>query len=394
MFRSIVICPDRELGQKLEVAVTATGHVEICRKLQEYPAPVDLIRSLRAHAPDLIFLSFESPDKARDLIKFLEAEAENVQIIGVLKEYDPALLLETMRSGVREVLADPFEQREVMESLSSVKALLDKKPVSHESSNQIFTFLPSKAGVGTSTIALNVSSAMARRPDTNVILSDFDLNSGMLRFMLKLQNEYSVIDAVEHAAHFDEHLWPQLVTSIGRMDVLHAGRINPNLRLDSAYVRNLVGFMRRNYAALCFDLSGNLERYSIELMMESKRVLLVCTPEVPSLHLAREKLHFLRTFELQSRVSVVLNRCHKKPMFTKEQVEELLGVPVVKMFANDYIGVNRAMTAGSCIAPDSEMGKAFTAFAEDLLEKRVTKQVEKKKFLEYFNVAPRALVQD
>ena len=43
----------------------------------------------------------------------------------------------------------------------------------------IFAFLPSKAGAGTSTIALNVSAAMSRRPDTHVMLSDFDLNSGM-----------------------------------------------------------------------------------------------------------------------------------------------------------------------------------------------------------------------
>jgi hypothetical protein len=34
----------------------------------------------------------------------------------------------------------------------------------------------------------------------------------------------------------------------------------------------------------------------------------VCTPEVPSLHLTREKLAFLKTMELDTRVSVVLNR--------------------------------------------------------------------------------------
>ena len=59
----------------------------------------------------------------------------------------------------------------------------------------------------------------------------------MMRFMLKLQNEYSVIDAVEHALHIDENLWPQLVTSIDQLDVLHAGRVNPNLRIEGAQIR-------------------------------------------------------------------------------------------------------------------------------------------------------------
>jgi Mrp family chromosome partitioning ATPase len=52
---------------------------------------------------------------------------------------------------------------------------------------------------GTSTIALNVSVAMSKLPNANVLLSDFDLNSGMVRFMLKLDNSYCVTDAAEHS---------------------------------------------------------------------------------------------------------------------------------------------------------------------------------------------------
>jgi phosphoribosylformylglycinamidine synthase len=48
------------------------------------------------------------------------------------------------------------------------------------------------------------------------------------------------------------------------------------------------------------DLSGNLERYSIEIMQDCKRIMLVCTPEIPSLHLAREKINFLKTLDLDS----------------------------------------------------------------------------------------------
>ena len=60
-----------------------------------------------------------------------------------------------------------------------------------------------------------------------------------------------------------------MVTKIGNLDVLHAGPINPSLRIEPAQIRHLIQFMRRNYQALCFDLSGNLERYSLEIMQES-----------------------------------------------------------------------------------------------------------------------------
>jgi pilus assembly protein CpaE len=393
VLRAIIICPDRELSERLEAALQATGEVAVGRVFDRFPVAIDLVRALRAHAPEVVFLSFELLDKAREVARFLETEADGIQIVAVHRQLDAKLLRETMRAGVREFLADPFDRQSLLESLDAVKALVQRKPPVIESTSQIFAFLPSKAGAGTSTIALNVSGAMARRPATRVVLSDFDLNSGMLRFMLKLTNEYSVLDAAENALRIDEGLWPQLVTTFDQLDVLHAGRVNPNLRIEGAQIRGMIEFMRRNYQAVCFDLSGNLERYSIEIMQDCKRVLLVCTPEIPSLHLAREKLHFLKTLDLDTRVSVVLNRVQKKALFTTAQVEEILGTPVIKTFSNDYHGVNRALTQGTCIEPESDMGKGFAQFANELLDPAPGPLDPKKKFIEFFAVPPsRALV--
>jgi Flp pilus assembly CpaE family ATPase len=218
------------------------------------------------------------------------------------------------------------------------------------------------------------------------VLSDFDLNSGMIRFLLKLQNGFSVLDAVEHSAAMDENLWPQLITPVGNMDVLHAGPINPSLRIEPTQIRNLVQFLRRNYRAMCFDLSGNLERYSIEIMQESKRVLLVCTPEIPSLHLAREKMQYLRSLDLEGRISIVLNRVSKKPLFTKEQVAEIVGVPVIETVPNDYEGVNEATSKGTFVDERSDLGKHYTRIASKLIEANAPTVKGKRKFLQQFAV--------
>jgi Flp pilus assembly CpaE family ATPase len=391
MLRSLILCPNVEVAARLQDALVATGEITVGRILQTYPKAIDLVRTLRAQAPEVLFLSFEDVGRAHEVVKLLETEAPGLPIVAIYDKFDPHVLREFMRAGIREFLVDPFEPDAVVESLSAVRTLIERKPPSIESTSQIFAFIPSKAGVGTSTIALNVSAAMARR-NMNVLLSDFDLNSGMMRFLLKLQNDYSVVDAVEHALEIDENLWPQLVTSINTLDVLHAGRCNPSLRVESAQVRALVDFMRRNYQALCFDLSGNLERYSVEIMSDCKRIMMVCTPEIPSLHLAREKIAFLRNFDLDSRVSVVLNRVQKKAMFTKDQVEEILASPVVQIFPNDYVGVNRATTAGTIIDVNSELGKSFAQFAMHLIEQRPVALPGKKRFLEMVQVTNRPLI--
>jgi Flp pilus assembly CpaE family ATPase len=209
----------------------------------------------------------------------------------------------------------------------------------------------------------------------------------MMRFMLKLENKNSVQDAVERSDGMDDVLWPQMVTEVGGIDVLHAGGVRPNIRIEPSQIRQLIGFARRHYQVLCFDLSGNLEKYSIELMHECKRIMLVCTPEIPSLHLAREKLAFLRECDLADRVSIVLNRVHKKALFTTQQVEELLGRAVDRTFPNDYHGINQAAADGTVAAQASPMGKGATEFAGDLLEQPKPRG-EKHKFLEHFFIGP------
>ena len=367
MFRSIILSPDPALGGQLAAALEVTGHVLVAKTLGEYSNPIELVRTLRAQVAEILFLDFESPEKAIEIVHLLESEASRVQIVGFHRQMDPVVLRESMRAGIREFLVDPFERASVMESLSHLKTLLDRQPVNYATTEHIFSFLPSKAGVGTSTIAAHVSAAIARKPNTRVLLCDFDMNSGMLRFMLKLNNEFSVIDAVERSLDMDAAVWPQLVTDVEGMDVLHAGRLNPNLRIEAAQIRGLVGFMRRNYQALCFDLSGNLEKYSIELMRESKRILLVCTPEIPSLHLAREKVAFLKQLDLDSRVSVVLNRVDKKPILSTAQVEDMLRLPVVRVFPNDYRAICRSVEAAKLLTVASELGKAFAGFGDTLI---------------------------
>jgi Flp pilus assembly CpaE family ATPase len=124
-------------------------------------------------------------------------------------------------------------------------------------------------------------------------------------------------------------------------------------------------------------------------MHESKRIFLVCTPEIPSLHLAREKYLYLKQLDLGERVSVLLNRCPKRSVITPQQIEQLLGIPIYMTFPNDYQGVQRAMTAGSWVESGSELGRQFASLAHAMLEgKSVAAPEPKKRFIEFFSVVP------
>jgi pilus assembly protein CpaE len=390
MLRCIIICPDADLSGRLETVLNEIGTVRATRKLSQYPSSLELIRVLRAHGPEVIFVSTESTAKVLEVAREVEKNTPGIHLVAVNRSCDPQILLQLMHAGIREVASLPFDRQTLTEALVRIKDALQERAPAIVATTEVFSFLPSKAGVGTSTIALNGSVAMSRLPDTSVLLSDFDLNSGMMRFMLKLDNPHSVRTAMEHSLDMDETMWPSMVTILGGLHVLHAGTLNPDFGIEAMQIPHLMEFLRRNYQVLCFDLSGNLEQYSIEIMRESKTIFLVCTAEIPSLHLAREKYQYLKHLDLGKRVSLVLNRHEKRSVISPTQVEQLIGLPIHMSFQNDYHGVQRALAEGRWLEPNSELGEQFTGFAQSILQNKPISDVRddaKKRFLDFFSVA-------
>jgi len=370
MLRGLIICPNAEMAEQLEMALVATNGVTVVSRLQRYPNGIELTRLLRATGPQVVFLSAESPSKAVEAAKTIERATQGIQIIGVDHAYEPQVLLDVMRAGLREFVTLPFELQPLSEALSRVEELVLKDVLTTGSTGRVFSFLPSKPGVGTSTVALNAARALASLSENGTLLLDFDLTSGILGFMLKLSGVHSVADALENAQDLDETNWRQLVCRVARMEILPSGHVNPEFRVEGAQIHHLLEFARRHYTAICVDLSGNLESHSIEVMHESKQIFLVCTPEVPSLHLAGEKLEFLNRAGLVDRAVLLLNRAHKHSLIADSEIESLLGIPITMKFSNDYLGVHRSLQLGRPVAASTELGKQFINLGGYILSDR------------------------
>jgi pilus assembly protein CpaE len=387
MIPAVIVSPDPELAQQLEAALADLGQVLVVRSLNDYPAEPDLVRLIRALAPQLFFISVASVERALDVARQIEACAPGIQVMAFDRHCDQAILLELMRAGIREFVSLPLTIHELPNALLRLNAALQRKPPSIESTDLLFSFLPSKPGVGCTTIALNASIALAASPKTKVLLADFDLNCGMIGFLLHLDNSRSIVDAAENAANLDENMWPRLIHSRGKLDILATGVARPGYRIESAQIHYLLEFARRNYQAICADLSGLLEKFSVEVMQQSKRIFVVCTAELPSLHLARQRVDFLRGLELESRVSLLLNRAEKHPIIPSSEIERMIGLPVAMEFPNSYKGVHDSFTGAKQVDPASELGKRFTELARQLLSRNAAPPPPKR-FVDYFSISP------
>ncbi len=355
------------MASQFKKAVGGVGWVTISRALNHYPNELNLTRLVRATCPELVFLSLESLDQALEAASLLDEIAPGIQIVALSHTCDTRLLEALIHSGIREFLQFPFCEKKVLEAATRAHAILLRKPIAIASTDLFFSFLPSKAGNGASTIALNTSIAMARTPDTRVLLADLDLNSGVLQFLLKLEHRFSVLDAAMRADELDEEVWPELVHTTGNLDLLPAGEFNVGARLEPEQIHHVFDFARRYYKTIVVDLSGNLEQYSIEIMRESKRIFMVCSAEFSSIHLARRKYQLLRTHDLADRISLVLNRSESDAMVPTAEIEDMVGIPVSFSFSNDYRGVLDSVFRGKAVEETSKLGRQFTSFARSLL---------------------------
>ena len=165
MLRSVIICPNQELSAELRDVLEQTRGVAILRTLDSYPNEVDLVRFLRATAPEIVFLSVELPRQALPIAAAIEVQAPGTQVMAISRSANPDALMETMRAGIREFLAPPFEAEAIRQALDRAEQVLEHKPAAIESTDAVFAFLPSKPGVGCSTIALNTSMMLSQLPD-------------------------------------------------------------------------------------------------------------------------------------------------------------------------------------------------------------------------------------
>lgn len=386
MLRAIAVCPDEELADCLTELLAGISPVRVLRTIGKYPSREEFTKILKASAPEVVFLSTEQIGRVPELVSSIGRELPNARVIGMGRRADPNQSPTQLKaSGVHEFLWFPYEQQEVVEALRKTQECLDRTPVTISSTDLVFSFLPSKPGVGASTVAANVAVAASRLRTEPSLLLDCDRSNGILRFLLQLEKGLGLPDLARNAFHLDEVIWRQVVTPIENMDVIHSGTVDSEQRVEPVHIHRILGFAQRNYNSVFLDLSGAFESFSITAMEASRQIFVVVTPELASAHMAREKIRYLKRLNLADRTVIILNRAQKKSLVTREQIEDVLRLPVVASFTNDYHRVNAALTAGKAIDANSELGTQLETFAAGLLDRKQNGG-EAKRITDYFSL--------
>ena len=115
-----------------------------------------------------------------------------------------------LRAGVMEFLYPPVRDN-LLKALERAQQQVHRRPP-----GKVLGILSAKGGCGATTVACHTAVAIAervRREDKHTVLIDLDLNTGMVRFLMRSSSPYSVLDAASNLQRLDIGYWKALTSN-------------------------------------------------------------------------------------------------------------------------------------------------------------------------------------
>ena len=237
------------------------------------------------------------------------------------------------------------------------------------SKGEVFAFVGAKGGVGTTTVAVNVATAMAQVEPGSTLLIDLHLAYGDAAVFLGTEPRYSVLDALENVHRLDKAFFSGLVgQSRSGLALLASSDRASTTPVDSASIRSLIEAAARHYAYVLLDVPR------IDVMLDAlestSRVIVVANQELATVRAATRLSASLRQRYGRDRLSVVISRFDQQSDIGQSDVERVLGSPVAFTFPSNYRIAIDALNAGRPLVLDNhnKLAASLTGFARGLVE--------------------------
>jgi len=362
MLSALLIGPENEPALELKEKLAGIENLCLSHHVANYPNQSEMRALLRQFSPDIALLNLADYQAACQSIGLLVELRPQLPIIAVHSFCDQQLLLEMIQMGVREIWFSPLQTEQMQQAANRLLRQIMATPHSPENNGALLAFLPARGGSGATTIAVNTAAALRKRMGPT-LLFDFDFHNSVVAFWLKLDPKYGFRDAMEHSHRLDLSLWKSMVSSVRDLEVLSVPQNSSPMAFTSAQTHAVLDFARQNYQYVFADLPDAIYSSCWDVLEHATYILLVATPEMPSLYLARRKLEQLQNHGISKDVMrVLLNRSAQLDVQPAE-VQKFLNLPVMATFCNDYRTVKAAVADGRFVPEGSKLGAQFVHFA-------------------------------
>jgi pilus assembly protein CpaE len=349
MLTAAVVATDAKSTSYLRACVEQTGLtesvIEWAPSTEQHPAPGENI-------PDVVIMDLAGgTEVSLEFAAHLRRLRPSVVVVACsqLKQPDPDLLMQAMRSGVREFLAHPVDTISLESALKRIRD--EQAPGEKSLERKLLVVMGAKGGVGSTTVAVNLGAQLARQTQKRVILIDLARPMGHVSLLLDLRSRFSVRDATQNLERLDSHFFNALLTVHEKsgLEIL-AGASDPDEWEDiqtSALLR-VINVAQSCCNNLVMDMGSSYSIHSRPLLRMARMVLLVAEADVPALWTLEKHLTKLSSWGIEpDQCRVIINRYHRTDEDAIKAFEKRTKQTIFARLPNDFRQVSESINLGT-----------------------------------------------
>lgn len=358
MLHSLLISDDLNATDLLSGIIRSSGQIVLDRFFCPSPAHYALTTTLNTLPLDVVFLDVSYPDRAFLCYEHIKQTNPALPVIG-FSTTAPELIYRGGPTGFSLSLPFSIEDMNstVREAISAGRS---------GGLENVVAILPSKAGSGASTIAMNVARQLASSFHKSVAVMDCDLRSGTIAESLGLAPQLSLIETLNLADMAMSLIWPRHVRRRDNIDFLLSNRAISKAAPDWHAYHHLLPFLSARYDHVLIDLPELIDDAIAFVLKTASRVCIATTPDVLAVTLAQQRISEIEAARVDpGKIQILVNGWQSGDLQPKA-IAKALGYPVEAVFPKDSRAVSAAVENQTFVSSGSRLAQAYRTFAGSL----------------------------
>ncbi|MBN1589895.1 MAG: AAA family ATPase [Pirellulales bacterium] len=291
--------------------------------------------------PDIGLVVLDNnPDKALDLVRSLGEICPECSVLVVSSSSDGNLILRAMRAGAKEFLAQPLQIEDLVGALNRISDHRFGRSDSRSRGSQVIAVAGVAGGVGTTSVAVNLGCALARRETNNVTLIDLDLCLGDADVQLDAIPDYTLLDVAQNVTRLDFALLKRSLTkhSSGLYLLPRPVQLEDTSLVSPEDIQRVIGLLKASFTHVIVDLSKAYSPIDMVALEMADQILLVIQLDLPCLrNVVRLMASFKEMDGMADKVKILINRAGlEQGQITLKKAEETIGREIFWQLPNDY----------------------------------------------------------
>jgi len=352
------------------------------------------------NSPSIAILELDSsqPSQTFAEIKSLQKTDPDTEFFLTVDKVDVNVVLEALQTGIKEVFPLPLKKEQLDQALARFRQRFkERQPKELKAKGKLFSIVGSKAGVGTTTVAVNLAMALRQLdPSKSVVLMDLNLDGGEIPFFFSLKVEHGLTAIATAITKDPEGLDPTLLRSLvsshaSGLDILAIGNgENSVVNVSAECVEKTVKELLTLYDYVVVDCGYGVTMTNQPVFELATHILTIS--QINALPLRRTKilLDFLRNNGLGSeKIHLIVNGYSSSYSTALRDSEQFLQQKAYFLIPNDFEVTTRAINEGAPLdlaAPKAKITKCFRKLGASFLEDRQDKQDKNKKLIRMGNL--------